>query len=669
MQKNILLILFLSFASTICAQQEKQFTLDELIPGGKEFYKYYPRTAEQFYWQGDSLLQINGDSVFYVEKPFSSRRKEYLFNRSVDKERANQLFNSESSNMPFTAFNKDNNLFIKDKNGNEIAISDEKDKGIVFGKAVHRDEFGIDRGVFWSPDGEKLAFYRMDETMVTDYPIVDISTRIAIDKSIKYPMAGERSHEVTIGVYDTDTKETIYLKTGKPKDRFFTNIAWSLDGKYIYVAELNREQNHLKLNRYNALSGDLDKTLFEETHPKYVEPQNPILFVKNNENQFIRQSRRDGYNHLYLYDTSGKMIKQLTKGDWEVTDVIGFDKKGKTLYFASTNPSPMDRHIYSVDIKSGKMERHTFASGMHSGILSASGQYIIDRYSAHDNPGKTELIDTRNGKIVALASTQNPFEGYNIPTIKAGSIKAADNQTDLYYRMIKPANFDSCKKHPVAIYVYGGPHSQMVQNSWQYGLRGWELYMAQKGYIVFVMDNRGTSYRGADFENVIHRQAGVEEAKDQMRGVEFLKSLPYVDADRMGIHGWSFGGFLTITMLLNYPDVFKVGVAGGPVIDWKYYEVMYGERYMDTPQENPDGYKETSLLNKADRLKSRLLIIHGDEDPVVVMQHSLQFLKACIGAGTHPDFFIYPGHEHNMTGIDRVHLHEHITRYFDDFCR
>jgi dipeptidyl-peptidase-4 len=669
MQKNILLILLLSFASTICAQQDKQFTLDELIPGGKEFYKYYPRTAEQFYWQGDSLLQVNGDSVFYVEKPFSSRNKEFIFSRSEDKERANQLFDSESYNMPFTAFNKENNLFIKDRNGSEIAISDEKEKGIVFGKAVHRDEFGIDRGVFWSPNGKKLAFYRMDETMVTDYPIVDVSTRIATEKSIKYPMAGEQSHEVTIGVYDTETEKTIYLKTGEPKDRYFTNVAWSPDGKYIYIAELNREQNHMKLNRYDALSGKLEKTFFEETHPKYVEPQNPVLFVKNNDNQFIWQSQRDGYNHLYLYDTSGKLIKQLTKGDWEVTDILGFDEKGKTIYFVSTNPTPMDRHIYSVDIKSGKMERHTSTSGVHSGMLSKSGQYIIDRYSAHDNPGKTELIDTRNGKTIALASANNPFEGYNIPTVETGTIKATDNQTDLHYRMIKPANFDSTKKHPVAVYVYGGPHSQMVQNRWRYGSGGWEFYMAQKGYIVFVMDNRGTSNRGADFETVIHRQAGVEEAKDQMCGVEFLKSLPYVDADRMGIHGWSYGGFMTITMLLNYPDVFKVGVAGGPVMDWKYYEVMYGERYMDTPQENPDGYKETSLLNKADKLKSRLLIIQGDEDPVVLMQHSLQFLKACIGAGTHPDFFIYPGHEHNMMGVDRVHLHEHITRYFDDFCR
>jgi dipeptidyl-peptidase-4 len=233
--------------------------------------------------------------------------------------------------------------------------------------------------------------------------------------------------------------------------------------------------------------------------------------------------------------------------------------------------------------------------------------------------------------------------------------------------MIKPAGFDAAKKYPVAVYVYGGPHSQMVSNRWRYGSGGWETHMAQKGYIVFVMDNRGTAYRGLDFENVTHRQLGVVEAEDQMKGVAFLQSLPYVDSERMGIHGWSYGGFMTINMLLRYPEVFKVGVAGGPVIDWKYYEVMYGERYMDTPAENPKGYEESSLLNKATQLRSRLLIIHGDEDPTVVMQHSLQFIKASIAAGTHPDLFLYPGHGHNMMGRDRVHLHRHITRYFDDF--
>lgn len=713
MRKHIIFILFIAFTSVLFAQQSKQFTLDELIPGGKSFYNYYPRIVEQFQWHGDELVMLKHDSVFRVN-PLKPDKKDFAFrfneiqrngnekngnvsNVNFDRDGGDNLifstsdgtgvydlktgrvisyigFPKNSANREFSpgnaylAYTKDNNLYITDGTGKETAISSEENKGIVCGRAVHRDEFGIKGGIFWSPDGNKLAFYRMDETMVADYPIVDISTRIATEKSIKYPMAGEKSHEVTIGVYDIKTGQTVYLKTGEPREKYLTNVAWSPDGKFIYVAELNREQNHLKMNRYDAGSGDWDKTLFEETHPKYVEPENPVLFVKNNPNQFIWQSERDGFNHLYLYDVSGKLLKQLTKGDWEVTDVVGFDEKGDHLFFISTNPTPIDRHAYSVNVKSGKINRLTTVPGMHNIAVSRSGRYLVSRYSSHDNPGEADLIDTRTGKAVTLASARNPFAAINMPPAELGTLKADDDKTDLFYRMIKPADFDAGKKYPVVIYVYGGPHSQMVQNRWRYGSGGWETYMAQKGYIVFVMDNRGTTYRGRDFEDITYRQLGVEEAKDQMRGVEFLKSLPYVDADRLGIHGWSYGGFMTINMLLRYPDVFKVGVAGGPVIDWKYYEVMYGERYMDTPQENPDGYREASLLNKAGNLKSRLLIIHGDEDPVVVLQQSLQFLKSSIDAGTHPDYFIYPGHEHNMVGRDRVHLHEHITRYFEDFC-
>lgn len=713
MQKNIILILLFAFSSTLSAQQNKQFTLDELIPGGKNYYNYNPQIVEQFQWHGDELIMLKGDSVFRInpsnpdKKEFAFRfneiqqnleRKDNVSRINFDREGSNNLIfytsggigiydleakqvvsymdfpknsaNRElSPNNNYLAYTKENNLFISDSKGKETAISSEENKGIVYGQSVHRDEFGIKGGIFWSPNGNKLAFYRMDETMVSDYPIVDISTRIATEKSIKYPMTGEKSHEVTIGVFDIKTGQTVYLKTDEPKDHYLTNVAWSPDEKFIYVAELNREQNHLKMNRYDVVSGNLDKTLFEEAHPKYVEPENQVLFVKNNPNQFIWQSERDGFNHLYLYDISGKLLKQLTKGEWEVTDVIGFDDKGNNLFFLSTNPSPIERHTYSVNLRNGKIKRLTTVSGMHNAAVSNSGRYVTSRYSAHDNPGKVDLIDTLNGKVITLASAKDPFAEFNMPSVELGTLKAADGKTDLYYRMVKPFNFDESKKYPVAIYVYGGPHSQMVQNNWRYGSRGWETYMAQKGYVVFVMDNRGTTYRGRDFEDVIHRQLGVEEAKDQMHGVEFLKSLPYVDVNRFGIHGWSYGGFMTINMLLRYPDVFKVGVAGGPVIDWKYYEVMYGERYMDSPQDNIEGYKETSLLNKADRLKSRLLIIHGDEDPVVVMQHSLQFLKASITAGAHPDFFVYPGHEHNMMGRDRVHLHEHITRYFEDFCK
>ncbi len=710
----LLFMLASFFAVTLTAQQTKEFTLEELIPGGQHFGRFYPRIPTQYQWYGDQLMELRNDSVWIIGDPAKPDKKQLFLtfdkigakHESLNKKISHLsfpangkptvqvhtwnglgLFDMEkmelkafftfpeksknhrlSPDYSYLAYTIDNNLFIRNSNGEEKVITNEKDRGIVCGQSVHRDEFGINNGIFWSPDGKKLAFYRMDETMVTDYPLVDISARVAEPKPIKYPMAGMTSHQVTIGVYDTTTGQTIFLKTGEPDDHYLTNIAWSPDASSVYVAELNRGQDHMKMDRYKAATGNLDQTLFEETDPKYVEPEHPVLFADNsNGNQFIWQSRRDGYNHLYLYDRSGKLIRQLTHGTWEVTELIGIDKRGEKLYFISTHPTPIERHLYSVELKNGRITRLSSQPGMHSGAISHSGRYLIDRFSAHDNPGVVNLIDTRKGKPILLATANNPFEGIEMPSVESGSIKAADDKTDLYYRLVKPAGFNPSKTYPVAVYVYGGPHSQMVNNRWLYGSGGWETYMAQKGYLVFVMDNRGTSYRGAAFEQVTHRQLGVEESKDQKKGVDFLHSLPYVDKERIGIHGWSYGGFMTINMLLRYPGLFKVGVAGGPVIDWMYYEVMYGERYMDLPAENTEGYLETSLLNKADQLKDRLLIIHGDEDPTVVMQHSLQFLKACIKAGTHPDFFVYPGHGHNMMGRDRVHLHEHITRYFDDF--
>ncbi len=713
MHKHFIFTLFLilSICKGISAQSDYKFTLEQLIPGGNEYSKYTPRIPKRFQWNGNSLAEIENDSVWIYDDPGKFNEKSYLLSYSDIQEKlkgSENIINSisfspeggslarfytgngtgtydynhktvnnyfsypESSenhtlspNNELLAYTKGNNLYFLDNYENEKQVTKETNTDILNGQAVHRNEFGINSGIFWSPASDKIAFYRMDETMVTSYPIVNMSAKVAELKSIKYPMAGMDSHHVTIGVYDIRKQEIVYLKTGVPDDHYLTNVSWSPDGEYIYVAELNRAQNQMKLNRYNATTGDLVKMIFEESHPKYVEPQTPLLFVTNKTDQFIWQSKRDGFNHLYLYNTSGNLIKQLTAGEWEVTDVIGFDDKGTNLYFISTNPTPLERHIYSVNLKSGKITQHSSMPGIHSASLSLSGKYLIDRFSSHDNPGKVSLINTRNQKSELLAYADNPFEGYNIPNVEVGKIKAADETSDLYYRLIKPADFDENKKYPVAVYVYGGPHSQMVSNRWRYGSGGWEMYMAQKGYLVFVLDNRGTAFRGFEFENITHRQLGIEESKDQMKGVEFLKSLPYVDTDKMGIHGWSYGGFMTINMLLRYPDVFKVGVAGGPVTDWKYYEVMYGERYMDQPQENPEGYENTSLINKADNLQSDLLIIHGDEDPIVVMQHSSQFIKACIKAGKHPDMFVYPGHEHNMTGPDRVHLHEHITRYFD----
>lgn len=714
----IILSTLILFPMTLCSQ-DIPLSLEDLVPGGKNFFRYRPEMPRSLAWHGEDLTFVKGDTMY--KAPYSERgkalpylnltqinedlqlvdnkeklqnlayvqwldansnnllvrthNKSYIYN--IDTKAKKAIFDVDRTmenfdfapSYNYVTYTKENNLYIQSCKGEEFAITNEPDKGIVSGKSVHRNEFGISKGTFWSPDGNLLAFYKMDETMVTDYPIVDISTRIATLKNEKYPMAGMKSHHVTIGIYDPFLRQTVYLKTGTPKEKYLTNIAWSPDEKYIYVAEVNRGQDTCVVNRYDAMTGLLDKTLFTETHPKYVEPQTPPLFFKRRTDEFIWQSRRDGYNHLYLYSSDGRMKKQLTSGNWDVTQVVGFDEKGENLFYISMEASPIEQHIYKLNLKTGKRIQLSKEAGIHTAMLSASGKYISDSYSSQYVPGKIAITDTKSDKTSVWYESKNPFINITLPEITISSLKANDGKTDLYYRLTKPLNFDPTKKYPVIVYVYGGPHSQLVDNRWMTGISGWDVYMAEKGYIIFTLDNRGTSNRGFDFENITHRQLGVVETQDQMQGIEYLKSLSFVDQDKIGVFGWSFGGFMTLNLMLRHPETFKVGVAGGPVTDWKYYEVMYGERYMDSPKENPEGYAETCMVARAGDLKGRLLIIHGDEDPTVVMQHSLQFIKSAIKKGTHPDFYIYPGHGHNMVGRDRVNMYEHITRYFDDFLK
>jgi dipeptidyl-peptidase 4 len=564
------------------------------------------------------------------------------------------------------AYTKGNNLYVSAPGAADVAVTNEQNEGIVNGQAAHRSEFGISKGTFWSPTGKNLAFYRMDQTMVTDYPLVDVAPLPAKLNNIKYPMAGGKSHHVTVGVYNTATKQTTFLKTGEPAEQYLTNITWSPDEKYIYIAVVNRDQNDMKLNQYDAATGDFVKTLLEEKHDKYVEPEKGLYFVPGKNNQFVRVSERTGYDHLYLYDTNGKEIRTLTKGDWMITDVLGFSKDGKKLYYSATAESPLERHFYSVDLSNGKNTRLSQGSGTHSAKLSPNGNYIIDTYSSQVTPRKIWVINNKDGKVAqTLLTSKNPVADYALGEVTIFPIKA-DDGTDLYTRMITPPNFDKNKKYPVVVYVYGGPHLQLVTNSWLGGANLWMQLMAQKGYIVFTLDPRGTSGRGLEFEQETFRQLGTVEMADQLRGVEYLKSLPYVDADRMGIHGWSFGGFMTTSMMLKSPDTFKVGVAGGPVIDWNYYEIMYTERYMDSPEQNPEGYKNANLLNYVKDLKGKLLMIHGTVDDVVVWQHSLAFIKKAVDEGILLDYFVYPGHPHNVIGKDRVHLMRKVTQYLDD---
>ncbi len=644
-------------------------TLEEInsaiVATGNKEIKYFPYW--NYSWLNKNQLSFQSGGNYYI---YNIKNKKLDLSIIIPK-KAENINRCKANN--YIAYTLDNNLFFLDKKSKTFSVTGDKNKGIVNGNSyTHRQEFGIDNGIFWSPNGKFIAFYKKDETMVADYPLVDITTRIATLKNTKYPMIGEKSEEVRLGIYNLNTRKTVFADvTDFTNERYLTSITWDTNEKYIYIGVLNREQNYMKLNKYDALTGKFIKTLFEEKNKKWVEPEHQLIFTKGLENQFIWYSERGGFNHLYLYNTEGKLLKQLTKGNWIVKDFLGFDEKNKNFYITSTKDSPIENHLYKVNFKSGKIQKITSEKGFHNITLSNSKNYIYDEFSNISTPNSNKIIDKNGKTIKEILIAKNPFKekNYELGKMQIGTIKSADGKTDLYYRLITPPNFNASKKYPVIVYVYGGPHAQLVNNKWLGGARLWNYYMAQKGYVIFTLDNRGSANRGFEFESIIHRQCGQEEMKDQMKGVEFLKDLPYVDANKIGVHGWSYGGFMTTSLMTNYPETFKVGVAGGPVIDWKYYEVMYGERYMDTPKENPDGFKETSLLNKADKLKGRLLMIHGYQDPVVVPQNSIDFIRSCIKEGTDLDYFLYPESEHNMRGKTRIHLMKKVTRYFDDYLK
>ncbi|MBK7433474.1 MAG: DPP IV N-terminal domain-containing protein [Chitinophagaceae bacterium] len=607
------------------------------------------------------IMTVAGSKI--ALNPVSGKLTELMPKTIASKE------NAEESNAGYIAYLDNHNLYISGGQGDTRQLTTDGSPDIVYASSVHRDEFGISKGIFWSNSGRNLAFYRMDQGMVTDYPIIDWSSRPAKNTNIKYPMAGDKSHQVTVGVYNTATRNLVYLATGEPVEQYLTNIAWSPDERSVYVAVLNRGQDHMKLNQYDAATGRFIKTLFEEKDDKYVEPLVPMLFVKNKPGQFIWQSNRVGWNHLYLYDTSGRMISQLTQGNWEVTEVKGFDEKGDNLFYVSTEESPLTKNLYKRNLKTGQSIRVTPGFQVHNTQVNSTGTFVLDNYSSPEIPRNIQLIDVKTGKAKSIWSAANPLTDYALGKMSIFSIKN-NSGDDLFCRLYKPVNFDSTKKYPVIVYWYGGPHAQMILNGWNGGAGDyWFQYMAERGFVVFTLDPRGSDNRGRAFEQAIFRRAGEPQMEDMMSGVNYLGSLPYVDKDHMGLFGWSYGGFMTTDFVLNHPGIFKAAVAGGPVMNWQYYEIMYGERYMDTPAENPEGYEKTNLIKKAGNLKDKLLLIHGIQDPVVLQQNSVDFVKACVDKGVQVDYMIYPGHEHNVIGKDRAHLYQKVTDYFMQYLK
>ena len=670
----------------------KSLTMEEAVMG-----RNVRPTGIWASWKDNSTIIFRKDGKWMTENLADGEISEYSATGLPEGFPENAENITSNGNRAY-AYTIGQSLYVFD--GGSVSVAESENSQITYGQTVSRNEFGIENGIFWSPDGSKLAFYRKDDSKVTDFPLLDITTRTGSLKSIKYPMNGMDSENVRLGVYDRATGKTVWCDVDEyGYDQYLTNISWSPDSRNIFIQVLDRTQKHLKLNMYRAADGSFARTVLTEDDSRYVEPLDPLRFVKGTYSFIYRTNNRDGFRNLYLCDTLGT-VRRLTAVD---ADVEYLANDGRFVYYTSAEVSPVENHLFRIEVKMslrhsqrpkngpqnlskgqslsripadivakakfGKPVRLTAEEGWHTISLNDDCTKFIDSYSSFNVPQVTDLR-AADGKLIRnLSTASDPLKDYKTGEVLFGTVKSADGQYDNWYRLFLPTNFDPARKYPVILYVYGGPHSQMVQDTWLGQVRMWEMLMAQKGYIVYVQDNRGTQNRGAEYEKAIHRHCGQNEMADQMVGINMLKSLPFVDSDRIGVHGWSYGGFMTISLMTNYPETFKVGVAGGPVIDWKWYEVMYGERYMDTEATNPEGFAQTSLINNVNNLKGKLLICQGAIDNTVVWQHSLSFVQKCVERNVQLDYFPYPCSEHNVFGRWRIHLMDKITNYFDDYLK
>lgn len=626
-------------------EKTKLLTIQEFNNGVGSRLNYF----QGLEWKDKNTFYVNDEQNFYSFNLATKTAKSIKL--GDDAQHAD--LHLESGNIAFTV---ENNLFTVcgDK---RCKITDFKDKNIVSGQAIARREMGITKGTFWSPNGNLLAFYQKDETAVADYPLLNINTTPGTLTSIKYPMAGQPSEKAKVGIYNVKTKKVVYISPRSGVESYLTNVSWSPDEAYLTIAEVNRDQKHMWLQLYDA-KGKFIRTLFEEKSDTWVEPEHPAFFITPFVFQWI--SERDGYNNIYEYSIKGEFIGQKTSNTFMIKEILMQDDEGN-VFFSATGENPLNTVIYKLD-RYGKQTLVTPRDGTYSATIHPTGKYIYTSFSNLTTPNTEEILSGTGETLITLIHATNPYAETTIGSTEIKTIKSR-NGIDLYTRMIKPSNFDPTKKYPVLVYVYGGPHAQMITNSWLGGASLWMHWMAEQGYLVFTLDNRGSAERGVAFEHAVHRQLGTLEMEDQLQGVDYLNALPYVDGKRLAMHGWSFGGFMTTSLMLRSPGVFTTGVAGGPVTDWKFYEIMYGERYMDRPQQNPEGYRKSSLLNYASDLEGKLLLIHGTIDDVVVMQHNLLLIQEFVKKGKQVDFFPYPMHEHNVRGKDRVHLMEKVLTY------
>ncbi len=566
-----------------------------------------------------------------------------------------QLFATFSPDGNSVAFVRDNNLFVKNLiNGEEKQLtSDGKNNEVINGRSdwVYEEEFSFAQAFYWSPDGKKIAFYKFNEKEVPEFSMTMFDGLYPTEYKYKYPKPGEKNAILSIHVYDLASSNTKTVDIGTESDQYIPRIRWTQDANTVCVLRMNRHQNKVEYLLANASTGATN-TMMTETDKYYVDIEKEQLTFLNNGKQFINVSEKDGFNHIYLYDLSGKQIAQITKGAWEVTDIYGIDQKNGLVYYQSSESSPLQRDVYVIGLNGKGKRKISTQAGTNTASFSTTFNYYILANSSAKSPSYVSLHTNKGAVIRVLednAKAKAKFAEYQLSPTEFFSLTTSEG-VNLNGYMIKPADFDPNKKYPVFMYVYGGPGSQNVVDSWGASRNMWFNYLAQKGYIIACVDNRGTGARGAEFKKMTYQNLGHYETIDQIEGAKWLAKQSYVDGRRIGIWGWSYGGYMSSLCITKGADTFKMAIAVAPVTTWRYYDSIYTERYLRTPQENAKGYDENSPINFADKLKGKFLLIHGTADDNVHFQNSVMFSEALIQANKSFEQAYYPNKNHGIFG-------------------
>ncbi|WP_276499534.1 S9 family peptidase [Pontibacter litorisediminis] len=728
LKTNLLAAVLLCFAFVAQAQQKKDITLEDIYQKGtfraKSVYgvnwmndgryyssqvadeknkvydivKYDVTTGQPVSTiiEGENLVPAGSNQpIQYDGYTFSSDEQKVLFSTDTEQiyrrsskadfyiydiaskkltklsDGGKQLYATFSPDAKRVAFARENNMFVTDlSNMQETQITtDGKFNSIIHGYAdwVYEEEFSFAQGFHWSPDGKKIAFYTFDETNVPEFNMQMWGELYPQDYKFKYPKAGEANSKVTVSVYDVNNGKTVKMDTGKEDDIYIPRIKWTNDANLLSIQKMNRLQNTLEILHANATTGKADVVL-KETDKAYIDVTDDLTYLKDGKH-FIHSSEVEGFNHLYLYNMKGKLVRQITNGNWEVSQFVGYDEKNDRLYYMSTEVSPLERHLYSISSKGKSKKRLTDKAGTHRVNMSNDFKYYLDYFSAANQVPTVSLHTAKDGKLIKVlednAQLKNTLAQYDIAKQEFFTMNTADG-TKLNGWMIKPTDFDPNKKYPVLMFVYGGPGSQTVTNSWGGTNYLWYQVLADKGMIIVSVDNRGTGARGAEFKKVTYANLGKYEIEDQVEAAKWLGKQSYVDKNRIGIWGHSFGGYMTLLGLTKGEGVFRAGISVAPVTNWRYYDSIYTERFLKTPQENAAGYDDNSPLNFADQLQGDLLLIHGTGDDNVHFQNAVAMQDALISANKQFESFYYPNRNHGVGGgVTSIHRFKMMTNFLE----